>query len=180
MFKKASSSSIIQLNKAVSTKSSPLVANLSSIQSANFTDYAYIRSKSLEEANANVLFLYRRMLKILPWMKETYHVPTNLDVMRKTIHKEFKSFQGLSDTELIDALVIRGYIEYNEATMHHKQRGHIIKFFIESDVTNVAPHLQEYKRIMKEKVDTQSLCASVEGKGMGRNIGKYLKNTKDL
>ena len=171
MFKKASSSI-----KAASTKS--LVANLSSTQKASY-NYACIRSESPEEARANVLLLYRKMLKTLPWMRETYHVPTNLDVMRKTIHKEFKSFQGLTDTELIDALVIRGWIEYDEATMHHKQRGHIIKFFIESDVANVAPHLQEYKRIMKEKVDTQSICASVEGKGLGRNIGKYLKTTRD-
>jgi len=177
MLKRGITNKSIILNTKASQ--SILTKNFQTTQCAHYAEYAQIRSKDLNEAKLNVLLLYRRFCKILPWMREVYHIPADLSVMQKRIRKEFKSYNAINDRELIDALVIRGYIEHEEATMHHKQRGHVLKFFSEAEIDQATPELAEFKRILKEKVDTESSFASVEGKGMGRNIGKYLKNYRD-
>ncbi|KAF0981143.1 hypothetical protein FDP41_012931 [Naegleria fowleri] len=174
MLKRAVSSSTRHLHHTNHKNSTLLLANISYNQSANYYNnyIASVQSKDLEEAKKNTLLLYRRILKILPWMRDVYHLPVNEDVLRRRIHKEFESYKGLTDLEVIDALIIRGYIEREEATMHHKQRGHVLKYFSETEVEKALPKLPEFKKIVKEKINTDALLGSATRK----NLGKFIKN----
>ncbi|KAG2382235.1 hypothetical protein C9374_005437 [Naegleria lovaniensis] len=173
MLKRAVSSSACHLHHGANKNPSLLLANISSNQSVNYNNYiASVQSKNMEEAKKNTLLLYRRLLKILPWMRDVYHLPVDVPVLRKRIHKEFESYKGLTDLDVIDALIIRGYIEREEATMHHKQRGHVLKYFYEAEVEKSLPKLPEFKKIVKEKIDTDALINAARRK----NLGKYIKN----
>jgi hypothetical protein len=129
------SSSSTLLKHATNNKNSIIIAN-NTTQSRNI---AFVSSRNSDEARRNVVRLYRRWLQIIPWMKDVYHVPTEQQFMIQRLRREFTQNAKVTETHLVDALVYRGYQDYEEVEMHHKQRGHILKFFSEDEPAMMNP-----------------------------------------
>lgn len=89
-------------------------------------------SSSKEEAREKVLGLYRHVIRWLPFIKDRYNVPGNLQLLRERIRMDFDKHKELQlDTSLIDAMVFRSFIELEEVKRQHQTRPHVISYFIE-------------------------------------------------
>lgn len=101
------------------------------------------------ELRRKVLTLYRDILKSLPWMKKIYFIHMPLNDMTRCMEKEFRKFQHIKDIAIIDQLILRAEIEFEEALYHFKQRGHFYRWF-KTDIEVVRkpkyanPELEEF------------------------------------
>jgi hypothetical protein len=120
---------------------------------------------------------------------DIYLIPSDIDEMKSRIRREFRNYSQVNEIKLIDALVIRAYMDYEEILLHHKQAPHLLGFFTggSSPIHNKQISKQSklkgqetYKRITKETVDISKLTRSMNQKGMGGVMSKILESNKDF
>lgn len=91
-------------------------------------DYVSTPSKSEKECKERVLSLYRHVARWLPYVKDRFHVPIDLALMRKRIRLDFEKYKNAGVTRgLTDAMVFRGYNELEEVKRQHQTRPHVLK-----------------------------------------------------
>ncbi len=90
-------------------------------------------SSNKAEAREKVLGLYRHVIRWLPFVKDRYNLPGNLNMLRERVRMDFDKHKNLQlDTTLVDAMVFRSFIELEEVKRQHQTRPHVISYFIES------------------------------------------------
>lgn len=99
-------------------------------------------SKSKEEAHFKVLKLYRDVIRKLPWIRQVYHVSLQSQQMRNRVREEIMKHAEVSDTRIIDSLLMSAYEKFEDINVHHAQRGHVNLWFAEGDVITTAPKNQ--------------------------------------
>lgn len=91
------------------------------------------------EARANVVQLYRDVLKSLSDVKQRFNVPGELKDMRDRVRSDFEKFdKSKMHKTLIDALVFRGYNQLEEMQKHFQTRPHVLRYFSENENLNRA------------------------------------------
>jgi NADH dehydrogenase (ubiquinone) 1 alpha subcomplex subunit 6 len=112
----------------------------------NKRNYSIVqRSSSKEEARVRVLSLYKRTLKEIPWMRQTFHLFGTKKDMNEKIRREFLKHKTVKDLFVIDSLIFKGYNDLEEVLQHHMQRGYVMQFFKPDDITNKeSPFLKEF------------------------------------
>lgn len=136
-------------------------------------DIRFVTTRNDEEAKHNAIRLYRSFLKLIPWMKNVYHIPTEQSLMLKRIKREFLKNAEVKDRALIDVLVFRGLQEYEEVEMHHKQRGHVLRFFAEEEPAMMNP---KYSLISS----LGSIDLTKPSTELPEHITEYLKDHPDI
>jgi hypothetical protein len=108
---------------------------LPTVQTVQTRNVRAVLSNSNEEAHTNVLHLYRKTIKMLPWIKDVFHLPFEVIKMRHIVRKNFDKNGHVKNRGVIDSLVTRALNDLEEVEMHHKQRGHVFHFFEKTEHT---------------------------------------------
>lgn len=132
----------------------------------------YHASRNHTEANRNVLRMYRRWMKLIPWIKTVYHIPVDEKLMLKRVKREFLKNAKVTDIPMIDGLVYRAFQDFEEVEMHHKQRGHLLRFFAEAEPAMMNPATSNVSALGKA-----DLAASGQ---VPEHIAAYLKEHPEL
>ncbi len=86
-------------------------------------------SSSPVHARARVLKLYRDWLRAAPTVVVTYSLEVPTSVVRNRIRHEFVKARNEHDPRLIDRMIFRGRLEYEETVNQWKQKNHVMNYF---------------------------------------------------
>jgi hypothetical protein len=94
----------------------------------------YSPSKSDEESRERILALYRHIFRWLPYVKDRYHVPVDMHLMKKRIRMDFERYKNTPlSRSFADAMVFRAYNELEEVKRQHQTRSHVLKYFSQAE-----------------------------------------------
>jgi hypothetical protein len=135
-----------------------------------------VLSRNDEEARRNVWTLYRKVIKMIPWMKDIFHLPFEPKDMLHIVRNAFDKNANIRNRGVVDSLVMRGLNDVEEVQMHHKQRGHVFHFFERKEhlgrpITQLEPVVQARDKTLMEEygiainVGTRAIIDSVESEG---------------
>eukprot|EP01135_Chromosphaera_perkinsii_P000635 Nk52_evm2s147 gene=Nk52_evmTU2s147 len=88
-------------------------------------------SQSAKEANARVRALYRAWWREAPHTVEAYNLEITVREVRDKIREKFMQNASVTDTKVIDRLVVVGRIELEETNKIFKQKTHVLRYFEE-------------------------------------------------
>ncbi|KAI9502386.1 ndufa6 NADH-ubiquinone oxidoreductase subunit [Coemansia spiralis] len=86
-------------------------------------------STSLSDARTRVLHLYRQWQKGVPKFMIDYHLCLPQSVVRAKIREGFEKNRYVSDPQVIDVLLLKGRMEYEETYNVWKQYPHVVRYF---------------------------------------------------
>ena len=86
---------------------------------------------SLDRADARrrVLNLYRAWYRQIPYICYEFDLPVNEKQMRNKVREQFFANKHLTDTRVIDMLVVRGQMELNDTINKFKSQMHVMAYF---------------------------------------------------
>lgn len=110
-----------------------------------------IISKNLQEASARSRALYRDYYRAAPEICSLYALNVPPSTLRAKFRSKFEETAHVKDLAVLDLLLFKGRIEYQETMNMWKQTSHVMKWFAEEEVS---PRLQwEHGRAVLEGVD---------------------------
>jgi len=121
-----------------------------------------IVSKNLQDAHFHVFKLFRKAIKLVPFMKDVYHLPFEETDMRRVIRGYFEKNRQIRNKGVIDSLVTRGSNDIEEIQMHHKQRGHVFHFFETSEHLGKPTHQLETSVHARDKAILEEFGVAVD------------------
>eukprot|EP00904_Undaria_pinnatifida_P007171 jgi/Undpi1/3584/HiC_scaffold_16.g06956.m1 len=71
--------------------------------------------------------LYRAIAKEVPRVLTIYDIDMDFAQARAALAHYFRTNGHLKDARVVDALVMKGYMELEETTMQYKQKTHLLK-----------------------------------------------------
>ena len=81
--------------------------------------------KSLAEVRHRTLTLYRRGMRLIPWMIDTYQLDeVSKPQMRAIMRKNIERHRDVSDLDTLSVLLFKGEHSFQEAAMLWKTRYH--------------------------------------------------------
>ncbi|KAJ2556547.1 ndufa6 NADH-ubiquinone oxidoreductase subunit [Coemansia sp. RSA 1933] len=86
-------------------------------------------STSLSDARTRTLHLYRLFQKAVPKFMIDYHLSIPQAVVRSKIREQFEQNRYVSDPRVIDVLLLKGRMEYEETYNVWKQYSHVLRYF---------------------------------------------------
>jgi len=95
------------------------------------TQYAITTRQSANWADAKrrVLAVYREWLRAAPEIQTMYSVPLPVSVIRTRIRQEFERHRFVNKLPVVDVLVTKGHIDYQETMNYWRQATHIMSYF---------------------------------------------------
>nr|8B9Z_W Chain W, NADH dehydrogenase [ubiquinone] 1 alpha subcomplex subunit 6 [Drosophila melanogaster]8BA0_W Chain W, NADH dehydrogenase [ubiquinone] 1 alpha subcomplex subunit 6 [Drosophila melanogaster] len=91
-----------------------------------------ILSVDREEARKRALNLYKAWYRQIPYIVMDYDIPMTVEQCRDKLREEFVKHRNVTDIRVIDMLVIKGQMELKESVEIWKQKGHIMRYWKES------------------------------------------------
>ena len=89
-----------------------------------------INNATLEEARYESRMLYKRFLRAVPSIMETYKMT---DITEKKIYEyirsEWEATSNVRDPRVVDVLLLKGKQELQELVMHYQQQSHVYRRF---------------------------------------------------
>ncbi|PIA13707.1 hypothetical protein COEREDRAFT_83304 [Coemansia reversa NRRL 1564] len=86
-------------------------------------------STSLKDARTRAIHLYRQWQKSVPQFMIDYHLSMPQAVVRSKIRENFEKNRYVSDPRVIDVLLFKGQIEFEETYNVWKQYSHVLRYF---------------------------------------------------
>ncbi|XP_037051856.1 NADH dehydrogenase [ubiquinone] 1 alpha subcomplex subunit 6 [Bradysia coprophila] len=103
-----------------------------------------ILSVDQNEARRRVLNLYKAWYRQIPYIVMDYDIPKNIDQCRAKLRQEFLKHKNVTDIRVSDMLVIKGQMELKETVEIWKQKGHIMRFWNESEEPKPTDFLSKF------------------------------------
>ncbi|KAH8405508.1 hypothetical protein KR215_001491 [Drosophila sulfurigaster] len=91
-----------------------------------------ILSVDREEARKRALNLYKAWYRQIPYIVMDYDIPVSVEQCREKLREQFIKNRNVTDIRVIDMLVIKGQMELKESVEIWKQKGHIMRYWKES------------------------------------------------
>ncbi|XP_067627901.1 NADH dehydrogenase [ubiquinone] 1 alpha subcomplex subunit 6 [Eurosta solidaginis] len=91
-----------------------------------------ILSVDRDEARKRALNLYKAWYRQIPYIVMDYDIPKSVSQCRAKLREEFEKHRDVTDVRVIDMLVIKGQMELKESVEIWKQKGHIMRYWKES------------------------------------------------
>ncbi|KAI2801795.1 hypothetical protein RDWZM_000739 [Blomia tropicalis] len=88
-----------------------------------------ILSLDRNDARRRVLNLYRAWYRQIPYICYEFDLPVNDKQMRSKVRELFFANKDVTDTRVIDMLVIRGQMELNDTVNKFKSQMHVMAYF---------------------------------------------------
>ncbi|KAL5287087.1 NDUFA6 family protein [Megaselia abdita] len=85
-----------------------------------------------DEARKRVINLYKTWYRQIPYVVMDYDIPMSVEQCRDKLREEFLKNKDVSDIRVIDMLVVKGQMELKETVEIWKQKGHIMRYWKES------------------------------------------------
>ncbi|KAI9203008.1 NADH dehydrogenase, alpha subcomplex, subunit 6 [Polychytrium aggregatum] len=101
-------------------------------------------SASLVQARKRTISLYRDWLRAAPVVVKTYRLDIPTSQVRERIRQEFVKNRHIADKSVIDVLLFKGRIEYEETLNMWKQSSHVMRYFQEPEATKSNAFLDRF------------------------------------
>jgi len=88
-----------------------------------------ILSASSVEAKRRVMSLYRAWYRQIPYILHNESYPLTEKMCRDKLREVFYRNSNVTDTRVIDMMVIKGQMELTETVLKFKQQCHLLKYF---------------------------------------------------
>ncbi|KAL0484511.1 NADH-ubiquinone oxidoreductase subunit NUO14 [Acrasis kona] len=134
-----------------------------------------ITSRTKESAARNVLVVYRKLIKMIPWMQSAYFLPFESNMMRTQIRGAFDKHKNVKSKGVIDSLLTRALNDVEELQMHHKQRGHVFHFFENADRLGKPVSSIDFLKRQKNRVVSSELGLNITADNMAI-VSEFLEN----
>ncbi|OJD20781.1 hypothetical protein ACJ73_07884 [Blastomyces percursus] len=93
-----------------------------------------------QDARKRVLKSYREWLRASPEIQNMYSLNLPVSAIRTKIRQEFERHRYVNQLPVVDVLVTKSNIEYQETLNYWKQLSHVMKYFrVEEDPTAKLP-----------------------------------------
>ncbi|KAK3313854.1 NADH-ubiquinone oxidoreductase 14.8 kDa subunit [Apodospora peruviana] len=99
------------------------------------TQFAQITRQSANwaEAKRRTLAVYREWIRAAPEIQTMYSVPLPVSVIRTRIRQEFERNRFVNKLSVVDVLITKGHIDYQETMNYWRQTTHIMSYFKEEN-----------------------------------------------
>lgn len=91
-------------------------------------------SSSRQEARSRSLALYRDFYRSAPEICALYALDVPPSTLRAKFREKFEAARGIEDLAVIDVMLHKGRVEYQETMNAWKQIPHVMKWFAEEEV----------------------------------------------
>ncbi|KAK0630691.1 hypothetical protein B0T17DRAFT_228198 [Bombardia bombarda] len=81
------------------------------------------------EAKRRVLAVYRKWIRAAPEIQTMYSVPLTVSTIRTRIRQEFERHRFVNKLSVVDVLLMKGNIDYQETMNYWRQTTHIMSYF---------------------------------------------------
>eukprot|EP01089_Gocevia_fonbrunei_P021166 TRINITY_DN809_c0_g1_i2.p1 TRINITY_DN809_c0_g1~~TRINITY_DN809_c0_g1_i2.p1 ORF type:complete len:138 (-),score=24.79 TRINITY_DN809_c0_g1_i2:81-494(-) len=123
-------------------------------------------SKSIPHSRTRVLSLYRRFVRAAPSFLSIYQLPVTARLLNERVAKEFRKHNDVSDPLMIDLLIHKGGLEFQEAILIWKQRPHLAALFDQEENVELDP-LTEF---LKTEIDPAKRVSGYAIPRLNRNL----------
>jgi len=103
-----------------------------------------ILSLDREEARRRVFNLYKAWYRSLTFVVDKYDIPKSVEQCQQKLREEFMKNKDIADVRVIDMLVIKGQMELKETIQIWKQKGHIMRYWQESQEPKPTDFLSKF------------------------------------
>ncbi|XP_055855156.1 NADH dehydrogenase [ubiquinone] 1 alpha subcomplex subunit 6 [Episyrphus balteatus] len=103
-----------------------------------------ILSVDREEARKRALNLYKAWYRQIPYIVMDYDIPKSVEECRAKLREQFIKHRSVTDIRVIDMLVIKGQMELKESINIWKQKGHIMRYWKESEEPKPTDFLSKF------------------------------------
>ena len=93
-------------------------------------------SGSLAESHARARSLYRNYFRSAPELCALYALDVPPSVVRAKLRQKFEAHRHVRDIAVLDVMLFKAHIEYQETMNAWKQVPHIMRWFAEEEVSS--------------------------------------------
>ncbi|KAK9476381.1 subunit NB4M of protein NADH:Ubiquinone oxidoreductase [Lipomyces japonicus] len=85
------------------------------------------------KATLDAVHLYRRFLRAVPTIVRLYQIDFPLPTVRSKIRQEFERQRFVTSLPVINILIAKGHMEYQETINFWKQKPQVFKYFVQEE-----------------------------------------------
>eukprot|EP01111_Echinosteliopsis_oligospora_P004560 TRINITY_DN1755_c0_g1_i1.p1 TRINITY_DN1755_c0_g1~~TRINITY_DN1755_c0_g1_i1.p1 ORF type:complete len:168 (+),score=39.65 TRINITY_DN1755_c0_g1_i1:112-615(+) len=100
-------------------------------------------ARTVLEAHARSRELFRKSVRLIPWISDTFQLDYSKREMTNRIRERFDQSKDVTQLEIINRLLHKGENEIQETLMLWKTRSHVVQFF-ETNTTDTRSFLQRF------------------------------------
>eukprot|EP00026_Physarum_polycephalum_P018489 Phypoly_transcript_20096.p1 GENE.Phypoly_transcript_20096~~Phypoly_transcript_20096.p1 ORF type:complete len:208 (+),score=40.00 Phypoly_transcript_20096:44-625(+) len=109
----------------------------SSIASQLIYTKGFVPFKNIQEAQHRTKVLYRRGIRLLPWLIDTYQIDEfDRKHLMRIMRKNIEQHKDVKDLDTLSVLIFKGEHSFQEAAMLWKTRSHVLDYFTEIQQDN--------------------------------------------